>query len=50
MVPIAWTYILRDYQKERLTAFLSRHGHQGSGYQLYQSQIAVGSGGLFGRA
>jgi rod shape determining protein RodA len=23
MIPIAWTYILRDYQKERLTSFLS---------------------------
>jgi rod shape determining protein RodA len=50
MVPIAWTYILRDYQKERLTSFLNPTPDiTGSGYQLYQSQIAVGSGGLFGR-
>lgn len=50
MVPIAWTYILRDYQKERLTSFLNPTPDiSGSGYQLYQSQIAVGSGGLFGR-
>jgi len=50
MVPIAWTYILRDYQKERLTAFLSADKDiQGAGYQLYQSQIAIGSGGLVGK-
>ena len=50
MVPIAWTYILRDYQKERLTSFLNPNPDiTGSGYQLYQSQIAVGSGGLFGQ-
>ena len=50
MVPIAWTYILRDYQKERLTAFLdSNPDIQGAGYQLHQAQIAVGSGGLIGK-
>ena len=50
MVPIAWTYILRDYQKERLTSFLNPNPDvSDSGYQLYQSQIAVGSGGWFGR-
>jgi rod shape determining protein RodA len=50
MLPIAWTYLLRDYQKERLTSFLNPTPDvTGSGYQLYQSQIAVGSGGWFGR-
>jgi rod shape determining protein RodA len=50
MVPVAWTYILRDYQKERLTAFLTPEKDiQGAGYQLYQSQIAIGSGGLMGK-
>ncbi len=48
-LPFLWTYVLRDYQKERLAAFLNPLGDiQGSGYQLYQSQIAVGSGGWFG--
>jgi rod shape determining protein RodA len=50
MIPIAWTYLLRDYQKERLTSFLNpKPDITDSGYQLYQSQIAVGSGGWFGR-
>ncbi len=50
MLPVAWTYLLRDYQKERLTSFLdARPDIQGAGYQLYQAQIAVGSGGLAGK-
>jgi rod shape determining protein RodA len=50
MVPIAWTYILRDYQKERLSSFLDTNPDvQGAGYQLYQAQIAVGSGGCCGK-
>jgi rod shape determining protein RodA len=50
MVPIAWTYLLRDYQKERLAAFLDASPDiQKAGFQLYQAQIAVGSGGLVGK-
>jgi rod shape determining protein RodA len=49
-IPFVWTYVLRDYQKQRLTAFLDPASDvQGAGYQLYQSQIAVGSGGLLGK-
>ncbi len=49
-IPFAWTYVLRDYQKVRLTAFLSADKDvQGAGYQLYQSQIAIGSGGWMGK-
>jgi rod shape determining protein RodA len=48
--PFVWTYILADYQKARLTAFLNPLADiQGAGYQLYQAQIAVGSGGWFGK-
>jgi rod shape determining protein RodA len=50
MVPFAWTYLLHDYQKERLASFLNAHPDlQGAGYQLNQAQIAVGSGGLVGK-
>jgi rod shape determining protein RodA len=48
-IPIAWTYILRDYQKERIATFLNPTADvQGSGWQVLQSQIAVGSGGVLG--
>jgi len=50
MVPLAWTYVLQDYQKERLTSFLNPAPDiQGAGYQLYQAQISVGSGGWLGK-
>jgi rod shape determining protein RodA len=48
-VPVAWAYILRDYQKERLLSFLNPAvDTQGSGWQVYQSQMTVGSGGFLG--
>jgi rod shape determining protein RodA len=47
--PFMWTYVLQDYQKARLTAFLNPGADvQGAGFQLFQSQIAVGLGGWFG--
>ena len=49
-LPFIWTYVLRDYQKQRIVGFLDPASDiQGAGYQLFQSQIAVGSGGWFGK-
>lgn len=49
-LPIIWTEILKDYQKQRLVSFLDPEADpQGSGFQLLQSQIAVSSGGITGR-
>jgi rod shape determining protein RodA len=49
-LPLVWTYVLRDYQKQRILGFLDPSNDvQGAGWQLYQSQIAVGSGGWFGK-
>jgi rod shape determining protein RodA len=49
-IPLAWTYVLEDYQKQRLTAFLEPGADPlGAGYQLVQAQIAVGAGGATGR-
>lgn len=46
----SWIFILKDYQKERLISFLNpTRDPLGSGYNLIQSKIAVGSGGIFGR-
>lgn len=43
-------HFLKDYQKARLVGFLDPdRDPQGTGYQLIQSQIAVGSGGMFGK-
>ena len=49
-VPLAWTYVLLDYQKQRIVSFLDPTADPlGSGFQLTQSLIAVGSGGPFGK-
>jgi rod shape determining protein RodA len=42
--------ILKPYQKARLTSFLNPDNDpKGSGYQIRQSLIAVGSGGVWGK-
>jgi rod shape determining protein RodA len=42
-------HILKSYQKQRLTSYQDPDADpQGSGYQVKQSMIAVGSGGLWG--
>jgi len=49
MAPVVWS-LLKDYQQRRLLSFLDPTADpQGSGWQVIQSQIAVGSGGLFGK-
>ena len=47
-MPLAWHH-LKPYQKERLVSFMEPDADaRGSGYQVKQSLIAVGSGGIFG--
>ncbi len=49
LLPVAWIKILKPYQKERLSSFRDPDAdRQGSGYQVNQSLIAVGSGGVWG--
>lgn len=46
----AWQFVFQDYQKERFLNFLSSdYDLRGSGYNLRQSILAIGSGMLFGR-
>lgn len=50
MLPVIWHFGLKPYQKERLVSFMQPEADpQGSGYQIQQSLIAVGSGGLWGK-
>ncbi|HVP37671.1 MAG TPA: rod shape-determining protein RodA [Candidatus Saccharimonadales bacterium] len=47
--PRAWNH-LEDYQKERVVNFVNPgHDPSGTGWQLLQSKIAIGSGGVLGR-
>jgi rod shape determining protein RodA len=45
-----WTYVFKEYQKQRLVTFIHPLTDiRGSGYNAYQSTIAVGSGEWFGK-
>ena len=49
-MPIAWKYVLHDYQKKRVEVFLNPESDPlGSGYNITQSKIAIGSGGFLGK-
>ncbi len=48
-LPLIWTYVLHDYQRERLTSFLDpAKDPLGAGFQLLTAQRAVTDGGLLG--
>ncbi|MFT6398712.1 MAG: rod shape determining protein RodA [Bradymonadia bacterium] len=48
--PLMWQFGMRDYQKDRVVAFLNPDENlQGDAYQVNQSKIAIGSGRLFGK-
>lgn len=47
---LAWKFAFKPYQKARIMTFIyPLQDIRGSGYNVYQSTIAVGSGGLFGK-
>ena len=47
---IGWFGLLQDYQKQRILTFLSPQSDPlGSGYNVQQAIVAIGSGGMFGR-
>jgi rod shape determining protein RodA len=48
-LPVGW-HFLQDYQKARLTTFIDpAKDPRGQGYQVIQSKIAVGAGGMWGK-
>lgn len=50
MAPIAWLYLLYDYQKRRiLTLFNPEEDRLGHGWNIIQSKTAIGSGGIQGK-
>jgi rod shape determining protein RodA len=50
LMVLAWSFFLKDYQKERFLTFLDpERDPLGRGYNITQSVIAVGSGQIMGR-
>jgi rod shape determining protein RodA len=49
LLPAGW-FLIKDYQKARLVTFLDpMKDPTGQGYQVIQSKIAVGAGGIWGK-
>ncbi|MBI4499216.1 MAG: rod shape-determining protein RodA [Chloroflexi bacterium] len=49
-LPLAFTHLLKDYQRDRLLLFLNpAQDPLGDGYNIIQSEISIGSGGLLGK-
>ncbi|MBQ3774826.1 MAG: rod shape-determining protein RodA [Ruminobacter sp.] len=50
IIPFLWMYVLHDYQKQRVLTFLNPESDPlGTGYNIIQSKIAIGSGGFYGK-
>ncbi len=49
-LPVAWHFVLKPYQQERVLTFLDpTRDPLGAGYHIIQSKIAVGNGGIWGQ-
>ncbi len=49
-IPFIWKFLLYKYQKNRIiTLFNKNNNILNNGYQINQSKIAIGSGGLYGK-
>lgn len=48
-IPLVWTYVLHDYQRQRIETFLNpAQDTQGAAFQVTQAQIAIAAGGPLG--
>ena len=49
-IPLAWRFVLHDYQKARVETFLDPESDAlGKGWNITQAKIAIGSGGVAGK-
>lgn len=47
---LAWCFVLKPYQQDRITSFLfPERDPLGVSYNVIQSKVAIGSGGIFGK-
>ena len=50
VAPVAWFFMLRQYQKDRILTFLNPESDPlGTGWNIIQSKIAIGAGGMTGK-
>ncbi len=49
-LPLAWTYVMKDYQKQRVLVFLNPEANiLGSGWHAHHARVAIGAGGWKGQ-
>jgi rod shape determining protein RodA len=49
-IPFVWKFLMHDYQRKRILTFINPESDPlGSGYNITQSKIAIGSGGFLGK-
>lgn len=50
IIPIAWEFLLHDYQRQRVLTLLDPEADAlGTGWNIIQSKTAIGSGGFSGK-
>lgn len=50
IIPIAWEFLLHDYQRQRVMTLLNPEADAlGTGWNIIQSKTAIGSGGFLGK-
>ncbi|WP_089604739.1 rod shape-determining protein RodA [Acinetobacter piscicola] len=50
IIPIAWQFLLHDYQKQRVLTLINPAADAlGTGWNIIQSETAIGSGGFMGK-
>ncbi|MDQ9008952.1 rod shape-determining protein RodA [Acinetobacter gerneri] len=50
VIPIAWEFLLHDYQRQRVLTLLNPEADAlGTGWNIIQSKTAIGSGGFMGK-
>ena len=50
LLPMMWTYVLKDYQKQRVTVFLNPEANLlGAGWHAHHARVAIGAGGWTGQ-
>ncbi|OGZ79468.1 MAG: hypothetical protein A2528_02330 [Candidatus Staskawiczbacteria bacterium RIFOXYD2_FULL_37_9] len=45
----AWNFLLKDYQKQRITAFIFPYDYLGASWSQNQTKISIGSGQILGQ-
>ena len=50
LLPVLWNYVLKDYQKQRISSFLNPEQNiLGSNWQVHHARVAIGNGGWAGQ-